>query len=457
VRAGVNASYGGTILELYAADHSRNRLVEHGGGAVQLSVWGYDPMGPDAFYSTDTCDSTAYPTEAACLGAGHSSCRLWCCSKGAHIANCGAVKSCVGWGAGAPWNPIQAQAANCGWDSLTNDVDTITPGQGTVTVKKTAPYHFTKSNAMPGMTWDEKATLLPAGLQLDYHIAYSGSYTLTPHPQEIPAIFPGQGIHHTYFYYTGASPYQDAAGAVTQTASPPGGLMLRLANRDPYPHPNVDAVLTENWVSACDSTLTTCVTVAVFSSSYKEINAAGYPGNGEGYLTPLGGFAIKPGLDESFTAYLFPYRHDQVVAGKTIRQWIFDIASTQGCLAMGKPCDDGDMCTVGDICQGNGACIGTPNPDCGGVSSSGSSVSSGVGVGGSGVGGGSSSGSGSTGGGGNGGAGGDGGGGNAGAEGGCGCRLGAGGGWEGERALAFVLMLAGNRRRARRRKAHERD
>lgn len=376
VRAGINASYGGTILELYAADHSRNRLVEHGGGAVQLSIWGYEDKGPAAFFATDTCDPTPFPSEAACLGAGHGACRAWCCSQGAHIANCSSVQSCVGWGAGGPWNPIQAQAANCGWDSPTNDVDSLTTGQDAVSIKKAAPYHFTKSNSMPGINFEETASLMPAGVKLDYRITYTGGYTLTPHPQEIPAIFPGQGIHYSYSYYTGASPYQNASSAVTQTQSPPGGMMFRLKNRDPYPHPNVDAVLTENWVTACDMAQTTCVTVAVFSPQYKEINGAGYPGNGEGYLTPLGGFAIQPGLDEAFTAYLFPYRYDEVVSGKSIRQWIYDIASTQGCLLYGTGCDDGDPCTSGDICQGNGACQGTPDPAlCGSASSSSSSGS----------------------------------------------------------------------------------
>lgn len=40
VRFGVNRSYGGTIFELYDDDHNENLILEHGGGAMQLSLWG---------------------------------------------------------------------------------------------------------------------------------------------------------------------------------------------------------------------------------------------------------------------------------------------------------------------------------------------------------------------------------------------------------------------------------
>ena len=375
VRVGVSPSYGGTVFELYGADHSFNRLVEHGGAAVQLSVWGYDPKGPDAFFASDTCDSTPYPSEAACLAAGHTSCRIFCCSQGDHVADCTNVKACA-FGAGGPFNPIQAQAANCGWDSPTNDVDLVTvQPSGAVTIKKSAPWHFTKSTNFPGMTWEQTAQLVDAGVRLDYRITYSGPYSLTPHPQEIPAVFPAAGLHHTYFYYTDNAPYSDASSPVKKVTAPASGLMLRLKNREPYPHGNVDDVLTENWVSACDSSGNTCVTIAVFSAQYKEINAAGYPGNGEGYLTPLGGFAIVPGMDEQFTAWLFPYRHDEVVKGKSVRQWIHEIAAGQGCLALGGTCDDSDPCTTDDRCLGNGTCAGTP----GGCGQGGSSGAPGTG------------------------------------------------------------------------------
>ncbi len=71
LRAGVNTSYGGTVFEFYGPDHSRNLLAEHGGGAVQLSVWGYEPSGPAGWFADGdgVCDPAPYPSEAACLAA----------------------------------------------------------------------------------------------------------------------------------------------------------------------------------------------------------------------------------------------------------------------------------------------------------------------------------------------------------------------------------------------------
>ena len=329
LRAGVNTSYGGVLFELYASDHAFNVISEHGGGAVQLSIWGYEPVGPDAWFGqgSGVCDPTAFSSEADCLAAGHASCRLWCCSQGAHVPDCSTVHSCVDWGAGAPFNPIQAQAESCGWHSPTNDVDQLSTGSGWVTTRKDAPYHFTQTDAMPGVSFEQTTSIHEAYVQLDFRITYTGPYTLGEHPQEIPAVFPAWGMNHSYHYYAGPTPYADPHGPVTTVTQPASGLMLRIEDRDPYPHGWFDDTLTEFWVSACDAAAAHCLTLAVFSGAYKEIDAAAYPGTGYGYLTPLGGFAIVPGLDVEATAYLFPYRYDQTVGGQTVREWIFDLAS----------------------------------------------------------------------------------------------------------------------------------
>lgn len=331
IRVGVNGSYGGTILELYGADHSFNLLAEHGGGAVQLSVWGYEEQGSDGWfaYGDGVCDPRSYSSEAACQAAGHSACRLWCCDEGAHVANCNTVDSCVDWGAGAPFNPIQAQAADCGWDSRSNDVDSISNSGTAITTRKNGPYHFTQTDSFSGMLFEQTTTLHDAYVEIDYHIAYSGPYTLSEHPQEIPAVFPGEGMNHSYHYYTGSSPYSDAGSAVSSTAGASNGPLLGIVDREPYPHGSVDQTITEHWVSACDASAAHCLTLAVFSEQYKEIDCADYPWSGYGYLTPLGGFRIEPGLDERFTAFLFPGRYDAIIAGKTVRQWIFDLAATE--------------------------------------------------------------------------------------------------------------------------------
>ncbi len=331
IRVGVNGSYGGAILELYGADHSFNLLAEHGGGAVQLSVWGYEEQGSDGWfaYGDGVCDPRSYSSEAACQAAGHSACRLWCCDEGAHVANCASVDSCVDWGAGAPFNPIQAQARDCGWDSSSNDVDSLTVSGSTVTTRKSGPYHFTKSSSFSGMVFEQSTTLHDAYVELDYRITYTGPYTLSEHPQEIPAVFPGEGMNHSYHYYTGSSPYTDASSAVTSSIGASNGPLLGIVGREPYPHGSVDVTITEHWVSACDASAAHCLTLAVFSEQYKEIDCADYPWSGYGYLTPLGGFRIEPGLDERFSAFIFPGRYDATIAGKTVREWIFELATTE--------------------------------------------------------------------------------------------------------------------------------
>src|SRR4029077_17555418 len=67
---GVNNSYGGLIAQLYGEDRSTNLLQEHGGSAMQISLWGYDKAAveaPTAFYrksppKNPTCDATPYDT-----------------------------------------------------------------------------------------------------------------------------------------------------------------------------------------------------------------------------------------------------------------------------------------------------------------------------------------------------------------------------------------------------------
>ena len=335
IRVGVNGSYGGAILELYGPDHSTNLVAEHGGGAVQLSVWGYEEKGANGWFGTGqgVCDPTSFPDEASCL-AQHDSCQLWCCDEGAHVTNCTTVKSCVGWGAGAPFNPIQAQAQDCGWDSGTNDVDSLVRSGDAVTTRKSSPWHFTRTDALAGMVFEQTTTLHDAYVQLDYRITYSGPYTLSSHPQEIPALFPGVGMNHSYWFYTGDAPY--TGGGVSSSVGAADGPMLRFDGRAPYPHGSYDAVLTEHWVSVCDESGARCLTLATFSEPYKEVDCAGTPWHGYGYMTPLGGFAIEPGMDVQVRAFLFPARYDQVLAGKTVRDWIVGLAATE------LPVDPGD-------------------------------------------------------------------------------------------------------------------
>ena len=88
-------------------------------------------------------------------------------------------------------------------------MDQVSVSGSSVYVRKQGPYHFTQSDAMGGVTWEQTTTLHDAFVELDYRITYTGPYTLSEHPQEIPAVFPGWGLNHTYHYYAGPSPYTD--------------------------------------------------------------------------------------------------------------------------------------------------------------------------------------------------------------------------------------------------------
>jgi MYXO-CTERM domain-containing protein len=358
VRVGVNGSYGGTILELYAADWNDNFLLEHGGGAMQLSLWGYDPVGDAAFFRLGICDPTPYAECPAGWGPG---CMYLCCSRGAHVANCSSVMACE-FTAGAPYNPIQAQGADCGWENAGNDVTAlgINPDPPWIHIRKENPQQFTKSNAFAGLTWEQVARLHPAGIQVDYTIRYSGAAALNEHNQELPALFPAPGMNAVYYFYDGDAPF--TGGGVTSATAPPEQGYLMLPDREflPAGDPGWSFVMgqaDEYWATACNADESKCLTVAGFSPAIRWLSA-----NGSArapYLTPTGRFAMVPGLDLSLTVYVFPYRFDRVVAGHTIREHVQAIAATVGCLATGMRCDDGDPCTSGDSCR-DGTCTGDP-------------------------------------------------------------------------------------------------
>lgn len=370
VRVGVNGSYGGTIFELYGPEHTENLLFEHGGAAAQLSVWGYDDVGPAAWFASGTaggrnvCVRTPFATEADCHAAGHPQCRPWAASRGAHVADCSTVQSCVDWGAGAPWNPIQAQGANCGWDTATNDV-TVSNTSGTLQLRYDNPYHFTKSNRMPGITFEQSATLVEAGVRVDYRLRYAGTYALNEHDQELPALFPATGINEVYSFYAGGAPYTNGAvQTLTRLPHDPAGLRLALAHRDPVGGPTPLAALTEDWVTACDGSGSRCVTVASFSPLVRAWSIAAYSTLESGYLTALGRFRIVPGLDLSWSVYLFPYRYDAVVAGRSVREWIRSYAPCPsgqsqcggGCVALATDASHCGACN--HACAAGGACMG---------------------------------------------------------------------------------------------------
>jgi hypothetical protein len=373
VRVGVNTSFGGTILQLYGPGWDQNLVLEHGGGAIQLSIWGYDPVGGTGWFATDGCDPTAYPSQAACQAAGHPTCTPWAYSGGAHKANCTSVTPCDGWTPGAPWNPIEAQGPGCGWLSPQNDCNAVSWQGDTLYTRLDAPFHFTSTAPPAPMPMEQWVTAHWGYVEIHYRLSYTGPYTWSPHPQEIPAIFAAPGMTAHFYYYGGAQPF--AGDAPTHLTSPGG--YLRYPNRTLYGHgDDFSGYAREGWWGVCDADEDRCITVASFSPLMNEAALQINQSGGSGYVTALGYFGVSPGMVQEWTIYVFPKRWDQLSGDKTVRQHIYDLAPPDfkagSCVpnCSGKVCgDDGcggscGACWPQDLCLG-GACV--CQPDCQGL------------------------------------------------------------------------------------------
>ncbi len=354
VRAGVNTSYGGTIFQLFDDDWTHNLLMEHGGAAMQLSIWGYDPVGDAAWFSLDTCDATAYASDAACRAAGHGNCVARAFSAGAHVSNCANTAPCVGWDAGAPWNPIQAQGSACGWDNEANDAWRAAWTGDALEVVQVAPRHFTKRGpGVADLTFEERVTPGDAWIRVDYTIRYDGTRTWSDHDQEIPALFTAQGVDAHFYWYEGDRPYADPWSPVAHATSPIQAA-LAFPGVDPRTSRPIAGTASERWWSACDAANDRCVTVATFDPLVLHAALAANPGAGA-YLTPMGHFHLYPGVVRTWSTWVFPYRWDAVVNGRTIRQAITEIAATQGCRAEVACNGIDEDCTGADFCAGGGS------------------------------------------------------------------------------------------------------
>ena len=349
VRAGVDLSFGGTLFQLYSANWDENLILEHGGGAGQLSIWGYDNGGGDPGwfrepsnpgYPTDSCDPTAYEDEASCTDGGKYDCVARVSSQGAQVLDCVTEFPCSGWTAGAPWNPIQAQGINCSWSGQAPvESNWVIPGETFYTVLPTV-WHYTSN--LPAVAlrmeqWTTVASETQPYVELSYRLTYApgagevAQWDTTT--QEIPAIFTAFGIASNLYWYGGSAPFTNDPN-VTRAVGAPNS-WVRLPNRASYPHGDDNVgYATESWWGVCDSENERCVTVACFDETCVEGSLSeGYSENGmgEGYITPIGYFGVSSDMDLQWKLYVFPYSYDAAVGpnGETVRSYIAELAAAK--------------------------------------------------------------------------------------------------------------------------------
>lgn len=340
VKIGINNSYGGMISQLYSNDMSYNLIDEHGGGAIQLSLYGYDLSAGESgawFGSGGECDPVAYASEAACLSA-NPRCREFGAGQGSHVADCQTVRPCNGKSVGWPYNPIQAQGYQCTWESQTNDVDAKQELEdGSYQIVLDNPGQFSKSAPFDSLEFKQTVLVEEAYAQIDYQLNYTGGLILGVHEQELPAVFTNNKLGAYYYYYTGDMPFENQP--ITKSALSEGEHFVDIFAKN---SPDALASADEYWWGVCDQKESTCLTIATFSheieKAYLKKFSAEELGAGGSYLAPIGNFAIKPGLSKKFRIFLFPYHVEAEVKNKTVRQWIYELAEKESICSF---CDTG--------------------------------------------------------------------------------------------------------------------
>lgn len=365
VKIGINNSLGGMSLQLYGQDRSYNLLDEHAGSALQLSLYGYDTTGGDIFkwfgaqyYPPQICDTTRFDTEADCK-QHFSTCVPRHFSYGQHVADCQQVQIRNYQDVAFPWDPAQSGEIcpnNVCHNKHTTSSEFLNIADyhdGYHTILE-SPVDYSKTNingtdGFGGLTFDQTTTLGDVYVKLNYHITYSGPYTMAKHMQELPSLSTSKDLNGHFYYYSGNQPFVNSQSDVAEFYPPidqesflalPG---FRTDNFPRKPAPQDYGVYwdlqsplgqaTESWATHCSQDNSKCLTIATFNPSIQRISIRNFHGTNTSqgtYFSPVTPFAITPGLDMTFKIYIFPYKFDTVIEGKSIRDRIYDLAKVEG-------------------------------------------------------------------------------------------------------------------------------
>lgn len=72
-------------------------------------------------------------------------------------------------------------------------------------------------------------------------------------------------------------------------------------------------------MSVCDRLEDQCLTVAAFAETVTVFIQKKHN------ITARARFRLDPGMQLRWKVYLFPYRYDEVVAGRSIREWVHEL------------------------------------------------------------------------------------------------------------------------------------
>ena len=336
VRLGINRRFGGTVFELYGVDKV-DRILQNTGGAMQLSLWAFDSyalpqyqrawfavaQASDPNWRTDF-NTTAYATQAACTAANPSSrCQLGV--EGPNLlAEGSGIYPCAGNGgtAAAPYNPLQSQSGACNIGEIGGYVDAVfSPQAGLVSVVKSNPANFTRSDFFQGLTWRQTSSVAGPYALITYTIDDDGGLPDVSF-QEIPALVLHDGLNAYAYFYNGNKPYEDVHSQFSRLTLTSGELdVLQFPNRVGPFGTGAAITLSEDWISTCDAQEVRCLTIVSFSPSAQDIivsNTSQAP-----YFGIHGFFSLTDQLGRSVTVAVFPYRVDDVVQGHTVREWIY--------------------------------------------------------------------------------------------------------------------------------------